>query len=242
MQFKLEVSPVPVINALHQLGKDAGYSIARGLNQLANKAQAEQRDHMRKAFKLRREQFNLRAIYISKADRANRDTWRVVIQVRMPDDRHYLQEHEGGQVRVPHGGKFLWQPNPAVFKSQVITRANPLHPKNLQLRRTKGGVLAGKARTFLLKAGSERYILQRTGRRKKATATRDAATGRFTVRKRKGATSDMGNVRLLYRLVKRITLPARLDFVPTVTRTIREQWEPTMAQALDQALARARQK
>jgi len=230
--FKIQVDPVPVVNALHQAGQRAGYAIASGLNQLANKAQAAERAHMAKAFNLRREQFNLRAIYISKADRADATTWRVVIQVKLPGNRHHLQDHEGGQVRVPHGGKFLWQPNQDVFKSKIIGSGNSLAPKNLNLRRGKGGTLQGDHRTFLIKTNGQRFILQRQGRRQGGTVRGRDEAGRYTIRKRRRNSKGNGQTRLLYRLVQRVKLPARLAFVTTITRTVQDQWGATIGQAV----------
>ena len=47
-------------------------------------------------------------------------------------------------------------------------------------------------------------------------------------------------IRMLYQLVSRTTIPASLEFVPTITRTVNAQWSVRMQEAMAQAMESAR--
>lgn len=163
--IRVQIDPSAVLKRLDGFENQAGYAMSLALNRVANLAQEAQREQMKQAFKLRRETFVLRGVKISKADRASKSTWRVVIQVAYPDDRRFMHEHEKGGERQRHGGRYLWQPNATVFKG-IITRSNPLHPKNLKMRKTPAGQIKGDHRTFMVRTQSgQRLVLQRIDRR-----------------------------------------------------------------------------
>lgn len=243
----VRIDPSAVLKQLEGFENQAGYAMSLALNRLANLAQEAQREHMKQAFKLRRETFVLRGVKISKADRASKTSWRVVIQVAYPDDRRFMHEHEKGGERQRHGGRYLWQPNATVFRG-VITRANPLAPKNLKMRKTPAGQIKGEHRTFMVRTQQgQRLVLQRIGK--------DQAHPGFTASSIKGLTlKNFGTgkrgqlkqarpkaaMRLLYRLVDRVRVPAELEFVKTVGRTVQAQWEKQAASAARKAIETAK--
>lgn len=245
--IRVQIDPSEVLKRLDGFEKQAGYAMSLALNRVANLAQEAQREQMKQAFKLRRETFVLRGVKISKADRASKSTWRVVIQIAYPDDRRFMHEHEKGGERKRHGGRFLWQPNAKVFRG-IITKANPLHPKNLNMRKTPAGQIKGDHRTFMVRTQQgQRLVLQRIGK--------DQVHPGFTASSIKGLTlKNFGQgkrgqlkqarpkaaMRLLYRLVDRVRIPADLQFVKTVGRTVQAQWEKQAAAAARRAIETAR--
>lgn len=230
------------------------FAISLGLNRLANAGQAAEQAHMRKAFKLRREQFVVRGVKINKADRATKTSWRVVIQLAYPDDRPFMDQHEKGGFRTRHGGRFLWQPNQQVFRSKVIAASNPLSPKNLHMQRTPAGQIKGDQRTFMVKtANGQRLVMQRVDR----TIRKGTDLSKFTLenvanthggnalqpdkKHRKARRLHLNNgTRLLYRLVERVHIPADLRFVDTIQREVAAKQGVVMQEALMQALRTAR--
>lgn len=226
------------------------FAISLGLNRLANAGQAAEQAHMRKAFKLRREQFVVRGVKINKADRATKTSWRVVIQLAYPDDRPFMDQHEKGGFRTRHGGRFLWQPNQQVFRSKVIAASNPLSPKNLHMQRTPAGQIKGDQRTFMVKtANGQRLVLQRQDRKLDGRSVRglksltlDNFAGGMGPRtkKEKRSIRRTGGTRLLYRLVERVRIPADLRFVDTIQREVAAKQGVVMQEALMQALRTAR--
>lgn len=220
------------------------YAVSLALNRSANKGQEAERSKLRSKFKLRREQFVVRGIKIAKADRATKSSWRVVVAVAYPDDRHFLDDHEEGAQRVRHGGKRLWQPNAEVFKSKVIGRGNPLHPKNLKLHKDKGGRIVGDQRTFLVRVRGQVLILQHVDQgltkasraRLKGLTLDNVAVGMGPHRRKVKAIHRTAGTRLLYRLVDRVRIPARLEFVPTVGGTAAAAFPDELRRAMAEAI------
>ena len=226
------------------------FAVSQALNQLANRAQAAEREHIRQAFKLRRESFVLRGVYISKADRATKSSWRVVVQLQYPDARHFLDQHEEGGQRRRQGGRYLWQPNEEVFKSKVISASNPLAPKNLHVRRTDHDQIKGDHGTFMVRAaGGQRLVLQRVARTldgrsrrgmKGLTLENFAGGMGPNTRKQTRSLRRTEGVRLLYRLVSTVKIPARLQFVETVSKTVQGQFAEVARAALTKAMGTAK--
>ncbi len=247
--IRVQIDPSAVLKRLDGFENQAGYAMSLALNRVANLAQEAQREQMKQAFKLRRETFVLRGVKISKADRASKSTWRVVIQIAYPDDRRFMHEHEKGGERKRHGGRFLWQPNAKIFRG-IITKANPLHPKNLNMRKTPAGQIKGDHRTFMVRTQQgQRLVLQRVDRRLDArslrglkTMTLDNFAGGMGPRRKQETRSirRTAGTRLLYRLVDRVRIPADLQFVKTVGRTVQAQWEKQAAAAARRAIETAR--
>jgi hypothetical protein len=223
--------------------KQLPYAISLAINRVANKAQDAEREHMRQSFHLRRESFVLRGVKIAKADRATKTSWQCIIQLAYPDNRHFLDEHEEGQDRTRYGGKRLWQPNTQVFRSKIIGRANPLSPKRLGLHRDAGGRIVGNERTFLVRTRGQVLVLQRTDRGMDGRSRRglksmtldNVHVGVGPKRKRDRAIHRTAGTRLLYRLVSRVRIPARLEFVKTIGDTVQREWMPTLSDAIADA-------
>ena len=226
------------------------FAVSLGLNRIANAGQAAEQAQIRRAFKLRREQFVVRGVKIEKADRATKTSWRVVIQLAYPDNRPFMDQHEKGGFRTRHGGRFLWQPNQQVFRSKIIAASNPLHPKNLHMHKTDKGQIKGDQRTFMVKTASgQRLVLQREDRRLDKRSARglkslnlDNYAGGMGPRRKKETRSirRTGGTRLLYRLVERVRIPADLRFVDTIQREVAAKQGVIMQDAMRQALRTAR--
>lgn len=224
--------------------RELPWAMTLALNKVANKAQDAEREHMKRSFKLRRETFVLRGVKINKQDRATKSSWRVVIQLAYPDAQPFLDQHELGGYRTRFTGKRLWQPNPSVFQSKVIGRANPLHPKNLKLAKDKSGRIIGKERTFLVRTSSQILVLQRVDRRlTKPSARRvrsltleNVAVGMGPHRRKEKGISRTGGTRLLYRLVERVKIPARLQFVSTISGSALAEFPAALRVAMTDAL------
>lgn len=232
LHFKVDPS-----RAIHSMGelseRQAPFAVSRALNQLANKAQAAERDRLKSSFTLRRADWNLQGIYISKADRATKTSWVVVIQVQ--DSRNYLNKFEAGGERVPQFGRHaIAIPNSQVFKGGIVPKDSPLRPKALHLKKF-GRAWRGDQGSFVApmrKNSSEQGIFQRLGKTAKGRAKRNRA-----VKGREGADS---NVRLLYTLVSRVPIKAKLEFAKTVEGVIQREWAPTMEASMADALKTAR--
>ena len=241
--LSVRVHPEGALAALATAGGQFPYIVSVALNRTANIGQEAERKQMRGALHLRREQFVVRGIKIDKADRATKTSWRVVIQLAYPDERHFLDQHEEGGDRVRHGGKRLWQPNQEVFKSKIIGRANPLHPSNLHLHKDKGGRIVGDQRTFLVRVRSQVIILQRVDRRLTKRGSRlssftldNVAVGMGPRTRKEKALHRTAGTRLLYRLVDRVRIPADLKFVPTISQAALDAFPGEFHRAAVEAL------
>lgn len=201
------------------------FAVSLWLNRLANAAQASVREGIKRRFKLHREDFNLRAIYISKANRATKASWSVVIEVQQRAD--YLNKFEDGGEKVAIGGRrYLAIPNDKVFSDGIVDQGSPLRIKNLNLHKDEHGRLIGDQQTFLLpmrNQAGQAGIFQRTAKDTRKGQARKSKDGQ-----------DSG-IRLLYKLVARAKIPAKLEFIPTVQATVDAQ----AGQLMDQAIAEA---
>jgi len=244
----IRVDPKAALGMLSDLEqRQLPYAVSLALNRVANKAQAAEREHIKKSFRLRKETFVLQGVKISKQDRANKTSWRVIISLAYPDDRQFLAPHEKGGDKVRHGGKRLWQPNPEVFKSKIIGRSNPLNPKNLALKQQPDGRIQGKERTFLVRSKGQVLVLQRVAQRlskrssKLSSITLDNVHVGIGPRTKKAkALSRTAGVRLLYRLVSRVPIKARLQFTSTITHTAQAEWPSVMREAMADAIKGAK--
>ena len=231
--LKILVDPKSALRGLDAAGqRQVPYAVSLALNRVANDAQAAERQQIARAFKLRRDVFILQGIKISKQDRANKSTWRVIIQV--DPQRDLLDKFEQGDPKIPRKGRWLWLPNAQVFGNKIIMRSNPLHPANLKF---SGPRNAGPQRTFLVRGNGSRtgpLVLQRVAGSSRGASQRIGQGARAGGRVRKGG------VRLLYTLISRVRTPVRLQFVQTVNRTVQAQWPDRMNEALSQALRSAK--
>jgi hypothetical protein len=233
--------------------KHVPFAISRGLNRLANDAQADMQAGLKARFHLRREQWNLRGIKIAKEDRSNKTTWRVIIQVS--PQTSYLDKFEDGGEKVPSAGRnWIWEPNAKIFKNRVIPGGDPLRPKNLHMHRDGHGRLIGDSRTFIALRASgpyEGFVVQRqnaprrgfTAGSMKGLNLNNVAVGygpqrrgmkSLKEKKRKDATV------VLYKLRKRVPIKAQLQFEPTIERTVQSRFHSRMSDSLAEALRTAR--
>lgn len=219
------------------------FAVSLALNRVANKAQVAEMEHIQKTFKLRNAAFVLRGVKIEKADRATKSSWRVVIRLAYPDDRQFMAPHEKGGFKVRHGGKRLWQPNGEVFKGKIIGRSNPLNPKNLKLRMQADGRIQGEQRTFLVKGKGQVLILQRLANDKAHPGFTSGSLSRISLKNFGGNKSgflvrkrDPASVRTLYRLISRAPIKARLEFEPTIVKTVQKDFPAEVTRALHDAM------
>ena len=247
--FRVKVDTAQVIDRLTGFQQvQLPYAMSLGLNRLANAAQAAEREHLKARFKLRRAQWNLQGIYISKADRATKSTWRVIVQVQ--PTRDYLSRMEEGGEKVPTRGRWLWKPNAEVFKNKIIMRSDPLHPLNLRFKKQgKSHQFQGNERTFMIQVRGLLLVLQRVDRRLTKQSTR--RLGRLTLdtfrggqgpaqRKEKVSIERTAGTRRLYTLVHRVRVPKKLEFINTISRTVQTQWPTVFTDAMDEAMRTAR--
>lgn len=217
------------------------HAVRLGLNRLANDVQAGIRDKIKRAFDLRRVSFNLNSVKIFKPDRATKSTWRVVITLD-PRASHFEKFEEGGTKRPMGDHRWIWLPNTKVFKNQVISRSNPLHPKNLHLHRDSAGRIIGDQRTFVVKdEHGDPIVVQRqhapwTGwtRRSMKKLRLDNFDKRDQIlvsKKRKPAT------RVLYRLRSAVSVEARLEFAETGRKVVEDRAISRFREAMDEAWA-----
>lgn len=226
--------------------KQLPYATSVALNRVGNMGQMAERTHIKGAFRLRREGFIMRGIKISKADRATKSTWRIVIRVDAPQD--FLNRAEAGDPHLPHKNKYLWMPNSAVFADKIVSRSNPLHPMNIHFNARKQ---AAKGVFMVKNAKGTNVVLQRVAKGARGVAQsiargglkqgkgRSTVNGQFT----SGGVAKgrrLGGVRLLYVLVNRTRTPAHLEFVTTISRTVRMNWEAEMTKAMAEAMRGAK--
>lgn len=226
--------------------KQAPYAVSLALNRLANDVQAEIRKGMEARFKMRRRAFNLQGVYISKADRATKTSW--VVTIRIAENRSFFNKFEEGGDKLPvNGTRMLAVPSPALA-NRVLMPGDPLRPKNLELKKI-GNTWRGKERTFIMHFyhGNKLGIMQRMESGHpgyKAQSMSRLNLNNFGTKnrglvKRQRRYGERG-YRLLYTLVSRVKVKAKLEFRQTGQTTVARQWTPRWNQALAQALRTAR--
>ncbi len=254
MQYAIKVSIDKFTEALDDVqARQIPFAMKTGLNKVATLAQDAIKDHVKSVFKLRRPGFILMNVAkIMRGDWATKTAWRVIIQVD-PRVANFMVRMEGGDDHVPAHGRWLWFPNDDVFQDKIILRSNPLHPANLKFER-RGGQMLGNERTFMLKPKNrlEPIVLQRVDRSGsgvtqpiprgllsgKERAERATEIRRHKTRSKRRVTK--GGVRMLYRLTARSKVPAKLEFIQTITNNVNANWEPQMTQTLASALSSAK--
>lgn len=221
------------------------YAMQLALNWTANDAQDAEQYRLKSGFKLQREAFNLRGIYIDNKDRATKKDWSVTIQVQA--SRDYLDKMEDGGYKLPTHGRWIWKPNPDVFKGKVIPAK--LRPSALNFQ-SVGKNLIGDQRTFMVKAkNNQNLVLQRVdaglakgSKRIMGKITLDNFKGGMGPRtkREKYTLSRTAGTRMLYQLVDRVSVPMKLEFVDTVTQTVTAVWPARFQEAMDKAMDTAR--
>jgi hypothetical protein len=217
------------------------YALMLALNQTANDAQEAERYRMKQGLRLQRETFNLNGIYIDNRDRATKSKPSVIIQVQA--SRNYLDKLEEGGFKLPTSGRWIWKPDPDAFKGKVIPEN--MRPKALHFH-TVGGNVIGEQRTFMLKTSYGAVVKQRvtsvgTRRDLRKLTLDNLKTGMGPHgKKEKYSLTRTEGVRTLYRLVDRVSVPVKLEFVETVSRTARDVFPGRFQEAMGEAMRSAR--
>lgn len=217
MTEHLHVDMSALQKAVRELGKPEQYQFAASLtlNRLVLKIQERVWDRLLNsgAFHIRRAAWNKRAIAFLPENRATRHKLVAVLLIR--EEARNLQLLEAGDPQTPKH-KYLLVPNPEVFKYSIITAKNKLHPRNLNLHKGERGT-EGLNGTFMIESKSGTpLILQRMGKGKRA------------------------KTRLLYTLVHRKKVPAKLHFMDLATSTINSELDKIAQAALEQSMRTAR--
>lgn len=242
----IRVDPRKALGYLNEIQeRQLPYAVSLALNRIGNDSQAAERGRIKQGFKLRREDWNLKGVYISNPNRATKTSWRIVIMIQ--PNRDYLNKFEEGGFKVATRSKWLWQPNDSIFSKRIIGRADPLHPKNLHLQKNEHGQVVGQQRTFMVRAKSNHQllVLQRIGPDQKHPGFTVRSITRLTLAssaRGKGLVQKKASpsVRMLYRLVSKVRIPASLQFGQTVIDTVSKGWEARLNEAMDEAMRTAR--
>lgn len=204
--------------AVNELGspQQFNYAASLTLNTLVTRIQQRVWDRLLNSgdFNIRRAAFNKGAIYFPSANRSTTTKLVAVLEIKQTADN--LIHLETGEPQSPLK-KFLLVPNPEVFNYKIITSKNKLHPMNLDLKSGRYGV-GGNQRTYLINSNrtGTPLIMQRQGRGKR------------------------GKSRVLYTLVKRIKVPAKLKFYELADLTISKEFDSIAMEALQRAISTAK--
>jgi hypothetical protein len=235
----VEVDVKPVVEWLESAApKQVAFGVSYGLNKLALEIQSAIQASIERRFNLRRKTWVLHRIYISKADRATKDNWVVIIKVDEPRD--ILNKFEDGGTHFPYNGhNHLVIPNKTIFKD-IIRSSDPLSIRNLQLKETKPNHLQGNYGTFLIdsKTTGTPLVLQDMS----AIAYKNAGNLRTLKKLERGLNKKdprIGN-RILYTLVKSSKVPAKLEFITTANHIVDTRLADVMTDAVDHAIRTAR--
>lgn len=225
MKIKARIDRDRVLYHLEQLGQERqlNFILSRTLNLLAKEVQAEERKGFDLTLKTQRRMPWIKSQVKIKEWSTKRN---LTVRIFLDEKANFIGDMEEGAERVPvNGRKYLAYPNPKVFKDKIITNKNPLKVSNLGLTPSKGGLLKGKERTFLVHSDrGTPLILQRT--------SKPAST-----RKRK--VKDSG-VRLLYTLIKKSSRPKKLHWKNIGKTVVRDMQESIWKQVIEDAMKKAK--
>lgn len=202
------------------------------INKLANMSQEAERKGLIERLNLKRATWVLNGIYISKQGRATKADWSCTIEVE--EHRAFLERMETGETHFPiNGRKYLAIPNRAVLPG-IVSRDNPLAVRNLNLRPDSAGQVKGDAGTFMIKTEKGGLILQRLA---DANYKNAGTTKRLKQMERMNKTrnAETGN-RILYTLVSRSSVPVKLRFVETVTKTVNDNFQSVFNSQMELAI------
>ena len=224
MQLRLTLDPQEVLGYLTDQQKEQlPFAISKALNAVSRVAVKAEQDHIQSHYRIRRD-WVLRGIQTLKWS-TKRD---LVVIVGVSKDRDFLNwSEQGTSNRTPLHSLYHWIPNEQVLGSGVIGKGNKLSPANLHFD-AQG---QGPNRTFLAHTAKGPLVMQRTSSNK--------AKG-VSQRIKGGGASKAGGVRLVWTLVKRWKVPARLQFVTVVTTTVNREWPEIMRSAMADATRTAK--
>ncbi len=229
MSLKIQVDDNLAQKLLEELGKpeQLKFAMSLAINKTMTLIRNAFRGEMEAKLKLRRVAFNLAAVRVKPGDFATKSQLYSILSIDAALAPHLIRLQTGKDHIAVNGRKYLPMPNVKVFGDKVITSANPIAIKNLQLRSTPGG-LKGQQKTFMLHpAGKSPVILQRTGQPGKG--------------KKKGSDKATGN-RILYTLIKKSKTPKKIDLLPIAQRVVREVFRDEVRSAVAYAVKTAKKK
>lgn len=223
MDIKVNVNTDGLFAMLDGVIKQFPFAASLALNKVANAAVEAERKGIKERFHIRRA-WVLQGIQIIK--RADKSSLNVIIGVLK--DRDFLNYAEAGTSnRTAMGGMYQWVPNQQYFNNKIIMPTNPLHPSNMAFVKGRGPL-----NTSLIQNNGHPLVLQRVSN---VTAKGRTRKGKSQI----GRNKDTGN-RVLYFLIKRTKVPAKLKFIETITTTVNEQWVASMQEAVTKALSTAK--
>ncbi len=222
--LQINLDPTDALGYLtDQRQEQLPFAVSKALNAVSRAAVKAEQDHIQSHYRIRRD-WVLRGIQTLKWS-TKRD---LVVIVGVSEDRDFLNWSEvGTSNRTPMHSQYHWIPNEQVLGSGVIGKANRMNPVNLHFD-AQG---QGPNRTFLAHTPKGPLVMQRTSSNK--------ARG-VSQRIKGGGTSKSGGVRLVWTLVKRWKVPARLQFTTTVTTTVSREWPEVMRSAMADAMRSAK--
>lgn len=208
------------------------FAISVAINDTVKEIQKEQRARMQSVFEIRQKTFVERSVKIKPF--ATKRRLRATIAIDAPGGRSdIIARHEVAHEREPLDGRSLLVP---------IIRGQTAHGLPGGARRTGRGARPG-VRELGLKELPVRSGDRRIYRGQKRTfMIREAdGSGMILRRRRKGGHGTFAGVELLYLLVPRVDIQARLGFRATVRRVLdSDYFSRALRQALRRALATAR--
>lgn len=211
MTVSITITGTPEVRKMLQdIGKQAPFALAVGLNGVANDVQKEIQESLASRFTLRRADFMKRTIYRDRAtDFATKTNPHAI--VRINPARDFLAQHEGGGRKQPSKSKNLTIPLSAV-------RPNPMQvvPSRLRPRALRG---TDQVRKVTTPAGTF-LVRNRPGR------GRAGLVGWRT--------------EFLYKLKADVPLRPRLGFQQTAQRVIDASWDRHLMSGIERALRSAR--
>jgi len=235
----------PVSQALRSLYRDQiPFATSKAINATLVDGQRAQRQHMRRAFTLRRPGFADRSIKIRGGDWATKRRLKGIIRVETPGGgarNDVFTQHEPGGDKHPLSGTRLAVPQGGL-RVGVIPRNK--RPKSYLFERMGGKqatarfVYRGRGRTWMIRnPDGSGGIYQRVGA--KATKRRPGAGRRLVSDRDTRKTRDM-HVRVLFLFTPLARLERRLAFVDTVTRTARKEYPKRFQEEFHKAIQTAR--
>ena len=176
----------PIIDSIDGLKADMPWVIQNTINNLLKGAQQAQYETMRKNFTIRNETFLKYSVRLQFAQR-NNPTGRIFIaDLGGKKTSDIWNKFEGGGTKVPTKGKNIAVPTQDAWGNRNRPLLQRNKPRNL-------------ARSFVVKKGSNTFILARKGKRAKLDGSgRDA------------------NIKLMYVLERSVRIPDRLNFYSTI--------------------------
>jgi hypothetical protein len=231
----ISIDPRLCVQTLNGMDAQLPFAVAKALNEVAVKFQADERDVIRSTMTIRRP-WVLQGVKIDRQDFATKQ--KLSVRVHVEGDRDFLEKFEEGGTRGPRAGKrALSVPIGAKRSPQSIVPAS-LRPKALlrggkELHGSGVTIIEGALNTVLIqKADGSGVILQRKGRK---VALKKRHHGPL----QKGQRRDPRMV-VLFILRPRTPVPRSLRFGETAAKSFAANWPKAMTRWWNEAVRTAR--